>query len=168
MIITKSIFKIIVTVFVFLLYSGAAHREEKADFVIVIKNEFRLYLMRKGVTLASFPVAFCTNPKGHKQQRGDGRTPEGRYVLDYKNANSKFYKSVRVSYPNAKDRREAKKRGVNPGGAIMIHGQRNVYEMFSAIVQLFNWTDGCIALNNKGMDFVWQAVEIDTPLEIRP
>ena len=50
----------------------------------------------------------------------------------------------------------------------MIHGQPNGYEKFSIIIQLFNWTNGCIALDNEDMDFVWQAVEPGTPIEIRP
>lgn len=160
--------KIILTTLVFLLYSGVIYSAEKADFVLVIKSESRLYLIQKDRKFASFRVAFGDNPKGHKEQQGDGRTPEGRYILDSKNANSKYYKSIHISYPNAKDRENARNRGVDPGGAIMIHGQPNGYETFSAIIQLFNWTNGCIALKNKDMDFVWQAVEVGTPIEIRP
>ena len=151
-----------------MLYAGAAHSEQKADMVIVEKSEARLYLMRAGEALASFRVAFGANPEGHKQQQGDERTPEGNYVLGYKNAGSAFYKSIHISYPNAKDRAAARKRGVDPGGDIMIHGQKNGYGKFSAIVQYFNWTDGCIALSNSDMDLVWNAVKPGTPIEIRP
>ena len=76
----------------------------KADAVLVIKSERRLYLLFKGVPFASFPVTFGANPTGHKQKQGDERTPEGHYRLDYKNPNSKYYKSIHISYPNAKDR----------------------------------------------------------------
>jgi murein L,D-transpeptidase YafK len=159
--------KIIAAAFVFLLYAGAAHCEQTADRVIVEKSESRLYLMRAGDAFASFHVAFGANPEGHKQQQGDERTPEGQYVLGYKNAGSAFYKSIHISY-NAKDRAEARKRGVNPGGDIMIHGQKNGYGKFSAIVQRFNWTNGCIALSDRDMDLVWNAVKPGTPIEIRP
>ena len=151
-----------------LLLSGLAYGGQVADFVLVIKSESRLYLLHEGKELASFKVAFGGNPRGHKQQQGDERTPEGRYTLDYKNAQSAYYKSIHVSYPNDKDRESAKKRGVDPGGHIMVHGQRNGYEGFATIVQLFNWTDGCIALSNKDMDVVWQTVNPGTPIEIRP
>ena len=50
----------------------------------------------------------------------------------------------------------------------MIHGQRNGYEAFAVIAQLFNWTDGCIALTNSDMDQVWDAVKVGTPIEIKP
>ncbi|MEA1946734.1 MAG: L,D-transpeptidase family protein [Thermodesulfobacteriota bacterium] len=164
----KIIVKIILIAFACLLYSGVVHSEQKADFVLVVKSKSLLYLLRKGKAFATFRVTFGANPKGHKQQQGDERTPEGKYVLDYKNSNSKFYRSIHISYPNATDRKNAKKRGVNPGGAIMIHGQRNGWGWFSHIAQLFNWTDGCIALSNRNMDAVWKAVNVGTPIEIRP
>ena len=164
----KVIVKIIAAAFVFLLYAGAAHSEQTADMVIVEKSESRLYLMRAGEAFASFHVVFGSNPKGHKQQQGDERTPEGRYVLGYKNAGSAFYKSIHISYPNTKDREEARKRGVRPGGDIMIHGQKNGYGQFAIIAQRFNWTNGCIALSDRDMDLVWNAVKPGTPIEIRP
>ncbi|MGD9078667.1 MAG: L,D-transpeptidase family protein [Desulfobacterales bacterium] len=164
----KLIVKIVATTIVMLLYLGTAHSEQTADMVVVEKSKSRLYLMREGETLASFRVAFGSNPKGHKQEQGDGRTPEGRYILDYKNSGSAYYKSIHISYPNAKDRKEARKRGVDPGGDIMIHGQKNGYGRLSILVQRFNWTNGCIALSDRDMDAVWNAVEPGTPIEIRP
>lgn len=59
-------------------------------------------------------------------------------------------------------------RGGDSGGHIMVHGQRNGYEQFSVIAQLFNWTNGCIALSHSDMDAVWQAVAPGTSIEIRP
>ncbi len=164
----KATSKIIITAIAFLLCSGMAYSEQTADFVLVVKSESRLYLIREGEEFAAFRVAFGSNPKGHKQQQGDERTPEGRYTLDYKNANSAYYKSIHISYPNTKDRENARKRGVDPGGHIMIHGQRNGYEGLSIFAQFFNWTNGCIALNNPDMDVVWKAVSPGTPIEIRP
>jgi murein L,D-transpeptidase YafK len=141
---------------------------QKADAVLVVKSEKRLYLMNKGEKIASFRVTFGENPKGHKQMRGDERTPEGHYVLDYKNPNSKFHKSIHISYPNARDREVTRLLGVDPGGDIMIHGQTNGWGWASPIVQFFPWTDGCIALTNTSMDRVWDAVTPGTPIEIRP
>ena len=73
-------------------------------------------------SLEKFHVAFGANPKGQKLQEGDERSPEGKYTLDYKKEDSAFYKAIHISYPNELDRERAKKNGVNPGGAIMIHG----------------------------------------------
>jgi murein L,D-transpeptidase YafK len=164
----KSNFQILVSVFVLLLIAGVAHSGQTADMVIVEKSESRLYLMREGQVFASFHVAFGANPKGHKRQQGDERTPEGKYLLDYKNANSLYYKSIHISYPNENDRQEARRQGVDPGGDIMIHGQKNGYEGLAFLAQRFNWTNGCIALTNKEMDLVWEAVPPGTPIEIKP
>jgi murein L,D-transpeptidase YafK len=151
-----------------LVHTNPVYGEQKADHVLVVKSESRLRLIKEGEVFASFPVTFGGDPKGHKQQQGDERTPEGEYILDYKNANSSYYKSIHISYPNAKDREEARKRGVNPGGDIVIHGQKNGWGRFSFIAQRFNWTRGCVALSNKDMDAVWDAVDVGTPIEIRP
>ncbi|MCP3868360.1 MAG: L,D-transpeptidase family protein [Gammaproteobacteria bacterium] len=151
-----------------LITAGACWSGQKADAVLVIKNEGRLYLMKKGQSFASFRATFGANPVGHKEVQGDERTPEGHYFLDYKNRNSKFYKSIHISYPNARDREKARRMGVDPGGDIMIHGQTNGYGWAAPITQLFSWTDGCVALSDSDMDRVWDAVDPGTPIEIRP
>lgn len=164
----KDVAKIILLVFAFLFFSVSVHSGQKADSVLIVKSEAKLYLLQNGLTFASFPVTFGSNPRGHKKEQGDGRTPEGQYILDYKNANSAYYKSIHISYPNAEDWADARRRGVDPGGDIMIHGQKNGYGRYSFVTQFFNWTNGCIALSDKDMDIVWKAIDSGTPIEIRP
>ena len=67
--------------------------------MLVIKSEKRLYLMKDGKQIAAYRATFGANPVGHKERQGDERTPEGYYVLDYKNRNSKFYKSIHNLLP---------------------------------------------------------------------
>ncbi len=50
--------------------------------VIVKKSEAKLVLKNKGTTIKEYHVVFGANPTGHKQQEGDERTPEGKYILD--------------------------------------------------------------------------------------
>lgn len=147
---------------------GPCQAAEKADRVLVVKSEKRLFLFRGEKLLGSYGAAFGGNPVGHKQREGDQRTPEGRYVLDFKKKDSAFYRAIHISYPNAADIQSAKARGVPPGGAIMIHGQPNGFGWAAFITQRFDWTDGCIALSDEAMDAVWAAVEAGTPIEIRP
>lgn len=156
-----------VTVF-FLAVTQNGFSLEKADFVLVDKSESTLYLMNNGKTIKVYKIALGGNPAGHKQKEGDERTPEGRYVLDYKNENSKYYKSFHISYPNETDKKNAKMLGMNPGGQIMIHGQKNGFGWLAFIMQRFNWTDGCIAVTNSEMREIWHAVDAGTPIEIRP
>jgi murein L,D-transpeptidase YafK len=151
-----------------LLLSNSVAWAETADLVVVSKSESRLYLQRAGKRIAAFQVAFGGEPEGHKRQEGDERTPEGKYVLDSKNAKSAFHRSIHISYPNAADRAAARSRGVSPGGDVMIHGQKNGWGWLAPITQLFDWTDGCIALRDSDMDRVWEAVEVGTPIVIEP
>ena len=122
---------------VFILIPSISFGIEKADSVLVIKSESKLYLKKNGIVLKKYHIAFGANPKGHKQQKGDERTPEGEYVLDYKKENSSFYKAIHISYPNDNDKKRAKEKKVNPGGQIMIHGQKNGFGWLSFITQ---WT----------------------------
>jgi murein L,D-transpeptidase YafK len=159
--------KILIIIY-FILFSSLAFGIEKADSVMVIKSESKLYLLKNGKMIREYHASFGANPIGHKQQEGDERTPEGKYFLDYKKEDSAFYKSIHISYPNDQDRRKAKEKGINPGGAIMIHGQRNDLGWLYFISRYFNWTDGCIAVSNMAMDEIWEAVSVGTPIEIKP
>ncbi|WP_234828080.1 L,D-transpeptidase family protein [Sinorhizobium fredii] len=77
--------------------------------------------------LREYSVALGGNPVGDKMQEGDRRTPEGRYVLDWRNDASSFYRSIHISYPAPEDVRAAAAKGLHPGGMIMIHGQPNYF-----------------------------------------
>jgi murein L,D-transpeptidase YafK len=157
-----------IVVVVLLLLGALAHAGERADLVLVKKSEAKLYLIKDGKAFRQYRVVFGPNRKGHKQEDGDERTPEGRYVLDYKNANSPFYLSIHISYPNAADLARARQRGVDPGDDIMIHGQPQREDWDVELAQLFNWTDGCIAVSDDDMDEIWDAVAVGTPIEILP
>lgn len=139
---------------------------QAADLVLVDKSERKMTLLSQGEVIASYAISLGGSPKGHKTQEGDQRTPEGSYILDYKNEQSSYYRSIHVSYPNAEDKVQAEKRGVSPGGFIMIHGQRNGFGWLSSIIQRFDWTDGCIAITNEEMDEFMNLVAPGTPIEI--
>jgi murein L,D-transpeptidase YafK len=151
-----------------LLASSLVYSWPKADFVLVNKSERKLYLLQKGMPFREYQVSLGPQPRGHKLKEGDERTPEGRYILDFKKENSDFYKSIHISYPNQFDLEQARGAGVSAGGSIMIHGLPGVLEFPAAVIQSFNWTDGCIAVTNEEMDEIWNAVDIGTPIEILP
>lgn len=138
------------------------------DYVLVNKAEKKLYLLFRGEKVKEYSIALGANPIGHKLQERDERTPEGKYVLDYKKSDSAFYKAIHISYPNEEDKAKAKEAGVDPGGLIMIHGQKNGLGWLSWVTQNFNWTNGCIAVTNKEMDEIWDLVKVKTPIEIQP
>jgi murein L,D-transpeptidase YafK len=150
-----------------LLFAGEAVAE-KADFVRVDKSERRMELLARDVVLRTYHIALGANPIGHKRQQGDERTPEGRYILDWRNPQSAFTRSIHISYPNDADRARAREAGVSAGGDIMIHGQAKGFGWWAWLFQMFDWTNGCIAVTDEEMNEVWDMVADGTPIEINP
>lgn len=100
----------------------------KAFTFIGLKEEARLEVWvddedGKKHFLRSFPILAASGDQGPKLQQGDYQVPEGDYRISFLNPNSRFHLSLRVNYPNAADRAQAKRDGrKNLGGDIMIHG----------------------------------------------
>jgi murein L,D-transpeptidase YafK len=139
-----------------------------ADKVVVEKSRRKLHLMRNGEAFRTFDIALGISPVGDKLEEGDNRTPEGLYYLDIRNPNSDYFLSIRISYPNEEDRREAAERGVDPGGQIMIHGQPNTPTYSPAYYTRSDWTNGCIAVSNSDMIDIWLMTPEHVPIEILP
>jgi len=104
----------------------------------------------------SFDLGF--EPVGHKIQEGDGRTPEGAYLIDRKNPNSQFHLSLGISYPDRFDVARARNLGVDPGGDIFIHGTP------AQFAGKPDWTWGCIAVTNEEMDEIFPMIETGTSI----
>ena len=155
-----------------LLLGCAAPPPERlsADQVVDKKGERRLLLLSGGEPVREYRIALGDAPVGHKVRQGDERTPEGDYVLDWRNPNSRFHKSIHISYPNESDRLYARAMGVDPGGMIMIHGRPNYISSPTVLAEYDrrDWTDGCIAVRNEEMDEIWEAVRDGTPIRILP
>lgn len=144
--------------------ASAARAAQPADLVVVFKQARILYLYRDGMPIHRYPIALGGEPQGDKRREGDERTPVGAYVLDWRNPDSQFYKSIHISYPNARDLRYAARHGLDPGGMIMIHGQPD----YALEKRTGDWTHGCIAVSNQAMDVIWRLVPDGTRIEIYP
>lgn len=139
-----------------------------ADRVVVEKAKRKLYLMRNGEAFRTFDISLGIVPIGDKEEEGDNRTPEGLYYLDMRNPHSDFFLSIRISYPDETDRHRARRRGVEPGGQIMIHGQPNTPTYSAAYYRRTDWTNGCIAVSNSDMIDIWLMTPERVPIEILP
>jgi len=139
-----------------------------AEQVVIDKSDRKLYLIQDGEPFRIFNIALGIRPNGDKEYEGDFRTPEGTYVLDTRNPRSEYFLSIHVSYPNRQDVREARAKGLDPGGAIMIHGQPNLPTRSEAYYRTQDWTNGCIAVSNSDMIDIWLMTGDNTPIEIRP
>ncbi len=139
-----------------------------ADHVVVKKAARTLALLRQGKVLKTYRISLGSDPVGPKEKAGDSRTPEGEYVIDWRNPRSKFHLALHISYPGPQDRNAAERGGYAPGGAIMIHGRPNWTGWIRALYEGRDWTDGCIAVSNEDMNEIWAAVPDGTPITILP
>lgn len=140
----------------------------QADRVLIRKSARQLTLLRSGKALRTYHVSLGSNPAGAKDRQGDGRTPEGIYRIDSRNAYSKYHRALHVSYPNAADRLRARRLGVAPGGEIMIHGTPNRWRGLPFVFAHTDWTQGCIAVSDAEIEEMWKLVPNGTVVEIRP
>ena len=140
----------------------------RADSVVVLKKERKLILYSQGQVLKTYSISLGAEPIGPKTQQGDHRTPEGHYILDRRNPNSRFYRSIHISYPKPEQIEAARKAGVPPGGDVFIHGLPNGFGWLGSAQRRYDWTDGCIAVTNVEMDEIWRAVPDGTSIEIKP
>lgn len=141
--------------------------------VKVYKSERKITLLHREQMIRSYTMRLGFAPIGHKVQEGDGKTPEGQYILDWRNPNSAFYKSLHVSYPNQQDQAKAQQLGVSAGGDIMIHGSATTaqVEKLPKLMQYLprnDWTWGCMAVRNVDMDEIWTLVDNGTLITIYP
>ncbi|SYZ72636.1 conserved hypothetical protein [Candidatus Zixiibacteriota bacterium] len=139
-----------------------------ADSVVVFKGKRELILYKGHDTLKIYDVALGKSPVGPKERQGDQKTPEGRYIIDWRNSNSQFHLSLHISYPNAIDRARADSLKVRPGGDIMIHGLPAKYSYLGKRHLWYDWTNGCIAVTNEEIEEIWELVRDGTPIAIYP
>jgi murein L,D-transpeptidase YafK len=136
------------------------------DLIRVDKSEHRMTAFRKGIPVREFRVALGRGDPGPKRQQGDGRVPEGSYRIAGHNPNSAFHLSLRIGYPTAEQVAAAARLGVKPGGDIMIHGLPNDRGWIGSRHTSVDWTEGCIAVTNHEMDWLYRTVSDGTPVEI--
>jgi murein L,D-transpeptidase YafK len=125
-------------------------------------------LIAKGQILKVYKVALGRGPIGPKDHQGDHKTPEGEYVIDQKNTQSRFHLALHISYPSPSDRKRAREEGVDPGGAVMVHGVEDKLAWVGSLQHDLDWTDGCIAVTNSEIEEIWRLVPVGTPIEIKP
>lgn len=137
------------------------------DEVRVYKRDHKMQILFEGKITKEYFIRIGKGGYKPKVKEGDGKVPEGIYYLDAKNPYSKFYKSIRVSYPNEEDIKRAELGGYDPGGEIFIHG----YPRFGRKFLKGNWSQGCIVVENWEMQEIWDNISEDAlpiPIKIFP
>jgi murein L,D-transpeptidase YafK len=134
--------------------------------IVIEKAARRMQLFQNGQPVRTYRIALGFAPEGDKDRQGDGKTPEGEFRIDRRNARSAFTLSLGLDYPQRDDVDRAAQGGYSPGGDIFIHGQPNALP--DGFKLKGDWTAGCVALTNTEMAEVWAVTPIGTRVEIRP
>lgn len=129
--------------------------------VQVVKNRRKLYVFHHMTLLEDYKIHLGNVADGPKQFRGDGKTPEGTYVIDRRNPRSKYHLSLGISYPNEHNVAYARAMGRDPGGDIFVHGGPNKGDKGGK-----DWTAGCIAVKDGQMENLYAMVRLGTPIDI--
>jgi murein L,D-transpeptidase YafK len=162
----------VLAVAAFSIPAGAPPQSPEAvqvvDRIVVVKSTRTMALESNGHVLKTYKVALGRHPVGAKEREGDHRTPEGEYVVDVKNAHSRFYLALHLSYPNAADRARAQKFGANPGGDVEIHGLGRAFGWIGTRHRWLDWTDGCVAVTNQEIEEIFRMVPVGTRVELKP
>lgn len=142
-------------------------RARGGEALVVDKSEQVAALFVQGKPARMFPVELGYNGLSQKLRAGDGATPEGIYRVTRRKGrgDTRYYRALLLDYPNAEDRirfRHARARGeiersASIGGLIEIHGEGGRGR---------NWTDGCIALTNSDMDYLFERLGPGSPVVI--
>jgi hypothetical protein len=150
--------------------NNEALRQSKTtgDFVLVVsKFQKKCFVYHRGEQVDELDIELGKNWIGDKRHRGDKATPEGKYKVTTKKSGkqTKYYKALLIDFPNNDDRKRfdtEKKNGTLPhhadiGGLIEIHGDGG---------RGIDWTDGCVALTNENMDWLYARTKTGTPVYI--
>jgi len=152
----------------------------KAPRILIEKGQRRLTLLAEERPLRVYRVALGASPELDKEREGDHRTPEGEFYLCSRNAASPFHLFLGLSYPGP----QAAERGLKAG--LITRAQRDAilrateakmatpqFTRLGGLVGIHgggdssDWTWGCIALTDAGIEEVWVACPSGTPVEIR-
>jgi len=142
-------------------------RETKSYAIIVDKMAHECILLKDGKVVNKFDAELSLNWIGHKRYQGDNATPEGIYKITKKvnRKDTKYYKALLLNYPNENDvarfEKDIRQGSLEPsariGGLIEIHGDGGKGK---------DWTQGCVALENKDIDKLYTMVNTGTTVTI--
>jgi murein L,D-transpeptidase YafK len=171
--------------FLFYLVSVNVFAYLPIDEVKVYKSKHRMDLLFQTKIIKSYKVMLGSGGSGAKIQKDDRLVPEGKYFLDEKNPNSKYHRSIHITYPNEDDIKRAQDLGVDPGGEIFIHGLPNTKSSFvkwirnvgvkikdktnsRIILKKLDWTKGCVAVSDQEIEEIFDNMPLPTPITIYP
>ncbi len=158
--------------------NDASFLEPRNWSVMAYKSRHQLKVYYKGRLFKVYRAVFGRSlESGAKEWAGDRRTPEGLYVIIKKFTSRRYVRFLRLNYPNKVDRyryQDLRDKGAVPvndegfpiatGGAIGIHGtDAPIFNRSN-----FDWTTGCISVDNDAVIELDRLLPIGTIVVISP
>lgn len=150
------------------IHNPRSSNKDVIDFIHIEKKKRQMTVFYREQSPKTYRVALGFSPLGHKESKGDGKTPEGTYTITYKNPESRFHRSLKLSYPGPEDWKRANRKGVHPGSDIMIHGLSERFAGVGKWHAIKDWTLGCIAVTNDEIEEIYRIAEVGTKVKISP
>lgn len=149
--------------------------------VKIEKAKRKLTLEVDGRVVRTFRVGLGFAPEKDKTIEGDGRTPEGRFYVAWKNPGSQFHRFFGLSYPMPRHARKAHADGritkkvlrqieraaankkkppqyTGLGGLVGVHGGGGGSD----------WTLGCIAISDEEIEWLYAQVRVGDEIVVLP
>jgi murein L,D-transpeptidase YafK len=142
--------------------------DASVDHILIEKAAHRLTLMDGDRPVRVYRVSLGHGGLAPKAREGDGRTPEGDYRITGRNPKSAYHRSLRIGFPTPVQVAEARRRGVDPGGDIMIHGLPNGRGALARFYAGRDWTDGCVAVTDAEIEEIWRLTRNGASVHIAP
>jgi len=149
--------------------------------IYIYKQKRRLYVVQSGVMVRDYPIGLGSQPVGDKERDGDGRTPEGDFLVLRKDPASRFNKGLVLNYPDKKHAERALFAGIISSSefkeiAAATEHKAALPSSTKLGGQLYihaggahkDWTQGAIALYNSDMEELFKIASTGTPVHIRP
>ncbi len=136
------------------------------------KSEYKLSVVYKDEIIKEYPVVLGPDPVNDKLKEGDGRTPEGEFRVQDLYPHPSWSKFIWLNYPTKeswKKHNQAIAKGIigkndGIGGEIGIHGVPPGDDRL--IAEGINWTHGCVSLTRKGVNEIYEVLQVGTRIEI--
>jgi murein L,D-transpeptidase YafK len=158
--------------------------------LIIDRKNFSLNLYEDTVLVKSYRISLGRNNSIPKSRINDEATPVGEYKICSIDTAHKYYKFLKLNYPNLNDAADALRKGIltqsqfdqikfefyyeecpkletELGGDIGIHGIGRLNYIFKNLPFVYNWTDGSIALKNESIDEILSIIGKGTRVVIK-
>ena len=178
-----------------LFYEEHSVPSEIAHLIVIDKKHYYFWFLEKGIVKHQFPIALGQDPKGHKVQQGDNRTPEGEYQIVEK-LKGPFHSPTgpwlgnswfRLNYPNGYDAMEGYQKGL-----ISLAEHNQIIRAYKSgrdtpnntalggHIGIHGWSEdwynyhthditwGCVSMRNHQIDEIYDEIPVGTKVLILP